>query len=288
MKAILASLLLLLAFVATAKADPAMWEARDADSRVVLFGSVHVLPRDLAWRTPALEAALTKSEQVYFETDIGPRGLLALTVKMTLAMFQSASAPWIGLLTAEQREQLRLAIEPLGLTLEQATVMPPWLLSLQLANRQLSGDAGTGDYTFDTGVEWTLQWGLDPDHKAYFETPGEQFDLLASGTLEEQVEGLLVALGETTGSGAIDELVAAWASGDVEALAQLTEPQNDAEAAALDLLLLQRNRNWVPAIERLLRENRENLIVVGAAHLAGAGSVLDLLEDAGYTVTRIQ
>ena len=30
------------------------------------------------------------------------------------------------------------------------------------------------------------------------------------------------------------------------------------------------------------------MIVVGAAHLAGPGSVLDLLAKAGYTVTRVQ
>ena len=76
--------------------------------------------------------------------------------------------------------------------------------------------------------------------------------------------------------------------GDVDGLARMVAPRNEAEQAAIELLLLQRNRNWMPAIKRLLAENREYLIVVGAAHLAGAGSVLDLLQAAGYTVTRIQ
>jgi len=289
MKAILAPLLALLALTAPVHADPAMWEARDADSRVVLFGSVHVLPRALEWRTPALDAAVAKSEQVYFETDVGPRGMLALTVKMTFAMFQTAAAPWLDLLTAEQRERLRVAIEPLGMTLEQATVMPPWLLSMQLAGLQLSGgDSGAGDYQFDTGVEWNLQWDLDPDHKAFFETPGEQFDLLASGTLDEQVEGLFSLLDEVSNAAGFDEMIAAWASGDVAGIEALIAPKSEAEQAAIEVLLYQRNRNWMPAIERLLAENRENLIVVGAAHLVGDGSVLDLLEQAGYTVTRIQ
>ena len=83
-------------------------------------------------------------------------------------------------------------------------------------------------------------------------------------------------------------MIDAWTNGDVDMLASLTAPKSEAETAAIEMLLLQRNRNWMPTIERLLRENREDLIVVGAAHLAGAGSVLDLLEDAGYTVTRIQ
>lgn len=289
MKAILAFLLALFALTAPTKADPAMWEARDADSRIVLFGSVHMMPRDLEWRTPVLDEALAASEQVYFETDVGPRGFLALTVKMTLAMFQTATAPWLKTLTPEQREQLRVAVDPLGMTLEQATTMPPWLLSMQLAGLQLSGeDTATGDYEFDTGVEWTLQWELDPDHKAFFETPGEQFDLLAAGTMEEQIEGLFALLAETADTEALDNMIDAWATGDVEGVAGMVAPKNEAEQAAIDVLLLARNRNWMPTIERLLAENRENLVVVGAAHLAGEGSVLDLLEEAGYTVTRIQ
>jgi uncharacterized protein YbaP (TraB family) len=289
MKAILASLLVLFALAAPAAADPAIWEARDADSRIVLFGSVHMMPRDLEWRTPLLDEAMTASEQVYFETDVGPRGFLALTVKMTLAAFQSASAPWLDRLTPEQREQLRIAVEPLGMTLEAATTMPPWLLSMQLAGLQLSGeDTGAGDYEFDTGVEWVLQWDLVPDRKAYFETPGEQFDLLAAGTLEEQIDGLFALLNETADTEALAKMIAAWASGDVDAIAALVAPKNEAEQAAVDMLLLARNRNWMPTIERLLAENRENLVVVGAAHLSGEGSVLDLLEEAGYTVTRIQ
>ena len=57
MKAILASLIAVLALTAGAKADPAMWEVRDGDSAIRLFGSVHMLPADLKWRTAALENA---------------------------------------------------------------------------------------------------------------------------------------------------------------------------------------------------------------------------------------
>jgi uncharacterized protein YbaP (TraB family) len=288
MRVLLAVLLLIFCTVA-AKADPAMWEARDADSRIVLFGSVHALPESLVWRTPALDAAMEASEHVYFETDIGPRGLLALTVKMTVAMFQTSSTPWLHLLTDEELARLEIAVAPLGLTLEAAGQTPPWLLSMQLAGQQMAEtDNAAGEYTFDAGVEWTLQWELLPDEKAYFETPIEQFDMIAAGTIEEQVEALLATLGETAGGDELDRLVAAWASGDVETVAGMMTPRNEAEAAALKLLLHDRNQRWMPQIEKLLAENREDLIVVGAAHLAGEGSVLDLLDRAGYTVTRIQ
>ena len=53
-------------------------------------------------------------------------------------------------------------------------------------------------------------------------------------------------------------------------------------------LLTNRNANWVTAIEGLLKDNHDDLIVVGAGHLAGDGSVVDLLAKAGFTVQRIQ
>ena len=269
-------------------AEPAMWEVRDADSAIRLFGSVHMLPADLEWRTPALEAAIAASQQVYFETDIGPRGFLALTIKMTVAQFQAMDTPWLHLLTDDDRNRLAAAIVPLGITLEQAGLTPPWMLSMEIAGTQMSGDTASGSYAPEAGVEWTLQWELAPDRKAYLETPGAQFDLMAAGTLEEQVQGLVAMLGETGGSDALADIVRAWASGDVEAIADSVAPINDAERAGVELLLLDRNRNWMPALEALLAQDREDLVVVGAAHLAGEGSVLDLLERAGYTVTRIQ
>ena len=44
-----------------ALALPAVWTVRDADSELVLFGSIHALPTDLAWRPPALDAALARA-----------------------------------------------------------------------------------------------------------------------------------------------------------------------------------------------------------------------------------
>jgi uncharacterized protein YbaP (TraB family) len=288
MKAALALAILALFAPAGASAAPAMWEVRDADSAIRLFGSVHMLPTDLQWRTPALEAAIASSQQVYFETDIGPRGFLALTITMMVAQFQAMDRPWLHLLTDAERDRLAAAIEPLGITLEQAGLTPPWMLSMEIASTQMSDVPASGTYAPEAGVEWTLQWELVPDRKAYLETPGAQFDLMATGTLEEQVQALIAMLDETGSSGALADIIRAWASGDVEAIADSVAPRNDAERAEVELLLLDRNRNWMPALETLLAQNREDLVVVGAAHLAGEGSVLDLLEQAGYTVTRIQ
>jgi uncharacterized protein YbaP (TraB family) len=49
-------------------------------------------------------------------------------------------------------------------------------------------------------------------------------------------------------------------------------------------LLTERNRDWVPHIERCVREREGCLVVVGAAHLVGHDSVVSLLQARGLTV----
>ena len=55
-----------------AVARPPVWVVRDADSELVLFGSVHVLPPGLDWRPPALERAVSSADEVWFELPIDP------------------------------------------------------------------------------------------------------------------------------------------------------------------------------------------------------------------------
>jgi uncharacterized protein YbaP (TraB family) len=45
-----------------------------------------------------------------------------------------------------------------------------------------------------------------------------------------------------------------------------------------------RHANWMPQIEAMLNDGRTHVIVVGAAHLVGKGSVIDLLRAKGVRV----
>ena len=56
---------------------------RDADSEMVIFGSVHVLPPGLDWRPKALDAALAKADDLWFELPIDPANVGSLSVDRT-------------------------------------------------------------------------------------------------------------------------------------------------------------------------------------------------------------
>jgi uncharacterized protein len=281
---------LLAGTASAASATPAMWEVSDADSKVFLFGSIHILPTGVVWRAPAFEAALKAAPEVYFETDVGPLGMFALTLKMVGLTVQSFGTSWVDGLTPEQRAKLLAAITPMGLDLQTVDRYPPWVTEGQI---ELGGaskaNAGSGANDTQNGVDWTLEWELPKERKAFFETPGQQFDILAGNPQDVQIRQLFETIDATASPGdTLTALTAAWTKGDVDALTLQTTGGSPDDSAALDRLLFNRNRNWVPTIERLLDENRQDLIVVGAAHLAGPDSVLDLLAKAGFTVTRVQ
>lgn len=52
-------------------------------------------------------------------------------------------------------------------------------------------------------------------------------------------------------------------------------------------ILVRRNHNWVPKIEKFLKDKKNYFVIVGVAHLAGEDGLLTLLERKGYELERI-
>ena len=57
--------------------------------------------------------------------------------------------------------------------------------------------------------------------------------------------------------------------------------------AVLEILLVDRNQNWIPVIEEKLAGDKNVMFIVGAAHLVGEGSVVQLLEDKGHKLVQL-
>ena len=53
-----------------------------------------------------------------------------------------------------------------------------------------------------------------------------------------------------------------------------------------ELLLDQRNRNWIPLMETAMRK-QSSFFAVGAGHLSGEVGVIELLRKKGYQVTAV-
>lgn len=122
---------------------------------------------------------------------------------------------------------------------------------------------------------------------AYLETGKFQLDLLTK-IMTADFLGEMLRDPEASNSA---KLLQVYRDGDEKAMSELMlDPKAWGSAkmskSNMDAMLFARNRNWIPQIESLLAK-KTALIAVGAAHLMGKDSVLDLLEKKGYTITRV-
>ena len=96
---------------------------------------------------------------------------------------------------------------------------------------------------------------------------------------------LVMTLEDAAGLDAeIDELMQAWREGDSDALARLLSEEFDEFPELYKPLTEDRNRAWLGQLVELLDDRDDYLVVVGALHLVGRNSVVDLLRQRGYEV----
>jgi uncharacterized protein YbaP (TraB family) len=172
-----------------------------------------------------------------------------------------------------------------GLDLESLDRFAPWfvatlMLQLELAKR---------GFLPELGIEQQLASRAAVDGKPIegLETVEQQFAVLGGLPLAEQKRFLLMTMEESTQLDAqVEDLVGAWQRGDTEALARMLSDEFDDFPELYRPLTEDRNRAWVQQLVRLLDDRDDYLVVVGALHLVGRNSVVDLLRLRGYTVTR--
>ena len=276
---------------ASVQADPAMWVVRDADSTVYLFGSFHLLPPELDWRTPEVDAALAEADTVWFEAEAfseeAQAQIQALIPELGL---NPPGVTLTGLIDEEAEADLAVVAEMLGAepAALAASVDPlrPWLASLQIA---VAGVQALG-YDPNSGVERVLHAEAEAAGKAFdfFETAEQQIRFFADLPQDIQIAEFERGLEETAEDpDMIEALAVAWAEGDVEAIdAMINASMRESGSALYDVIVVQRNRDWIPQIEAILEGSGVDFVAVGAAHMPGDEGVIALLEDAGYAVER--
>lgn len=84
------------------------------------------------------------------------------------------------------------------------------------------------------------------------------------------------------------EMMKIYASKDINKMhAFMEESENKMFSEYQDVMLDNRNKNWIPVIEKVAKET-PTFFGVGAAHLGGENGVINLLRKKGYTVEAVK
>lgn len=269
---------------ASAEDDVFLWQVESTSNTVYLLGSIHLLRETDYPLSQPIQAAFEDAEAVVFEIDIAE----SKSPQAVETFVQAAlpDRPDEVLYNALDSETYRLAEETMaeiGLPFTGFNSFEPWVLYLSLVDMQ------------------ALQLGFEPAYgvDAYFFERANlaSKDILTLETVEEQVgffDGLSAPIQADlvrqtlleldTFETSMETMVAAWKSGDVSAFESVVLDGVANFPEVYDALLVQRNQNWIADIESFIDRSDDYLVVVGAAHLVGEDSVIQLLQDKGYIV----
>jgi hypothetical protein len=282
-----AASLLGFAVPADARDRHTLWTVEGEHNTVYLLGSIHVLRAGDEGLPAAAEDAYDDAEQLVMEIDLDdvaagdPAALLGAMQRMALLPEGDSLREVLGADFDAINERARGA----GLDLALLDRFAPWfvavtLLQLELAKRGFSPELG---------VEQMLATRAVADGKPIqgLETAEQQFAVLAGLPMPMQKRFLVMTLEDAAGLDAeIDELMQAWREGDSDALARLLSEEFDEFPELYKPLTEDRNRAWLGQLVELLDDRDDYLVVVGALHLVGRNSVVDLLRQRGYEVTQ--
>ncbi len=272
---------------------PAIWAMSDADSTVYLIGTVHILRPETEWRTAYLSEVLDEVEQVWFEADTFSEEATAQMTRLIPQLAANTSGtPLTGMLSEQAHANLAIVAQRLGLTAEQLAAgldpLQPWFASLQIAVAQMQA-AG---YDPASGVEIALRQQVEGEDKTFhfLETAEEQLRFFADMPMQTQLANFELGLQEAVDNpDMLDDIVTAWQSGDMDRLnAILNEDMREQTPELYEVILVQRNRNWIPEIAGALDGDEDVLVAVGAGHMPGEDGVIALLQAQGLEVRRVQ
>jgi uncharacterized protein len=280
------TLALLLTCASPVLADTAVWKAEKAGSVVYLGGTIHLLRATDFPLPEEFDQAYAASQRLFFETDIGAINSPEAQARMAQMMLAEPGKTLQSQLTPATYQAYAEALQQRGLDIR---MVEPFKVAMGVLTLQVAEFMRLGLSL--EGVDMLYYQRAIKDQRAVgaLESMEDQFAFMAAigaGWEEEFVKLSLRDLDKT--AELLDDMTAAWRSGDLAKLNLLfiDEMKRD-YPDAYDSLMVQRNRNWLPQIERLFREPGTEFVLVGAAHMAGEDGLVQELKKRGYTVSRL-
>ena len=276
---------------APANSHPAMWTVHGRQGTAYLFGSLHVLPEGINWKTKPLLTAMRKSDVFVFEIPLDraaeDRAEAQLIQKQIMDVhgLLPPGKSLRGLLSPSRQADYDVALGRLGISPGYIDRLQPWLASMILETAQLRH----ADQSAMTGVDvqvYAMATNMNKQTMG-LETFEQQLALITPEEQRAGLDDLVASVNEAIHDGQGKEyraLVDAWSHGDLHTLNGIAVKGLSSDPEMKKALLDQRNARWTAQLEAMLERPHTYFVTVGAAHLVGKAGLPSQLRAAGYKV----
>ena len=276
--------LLFVLIAAPLSAAPALWKLSDGDTIIYLFGTIHMLPGGETWQSGPVKAAFDTADTLVLEVLL-PTDPREIATTMYRRGIGTNLPPVLDRLPPERKGALAAALRDSGIPDTWLPNMETWLISLTLASAQLARQ----DIAAAQGVETQLRAVAGIKKLIGLETLDQQFALFDTLSEADQRALLDATVGEMpTLRTQVNDILAAWRSGDTDRLANLLNADLRATPGIAKALLTDRNARWADWIQTRMAAPGTVFLAVGAGHLAGPSSVQAMLAKRGLKAARVR
>lgn len=245
-----------------------------------LFGTIHATC-DATLDANTLKA-LDDTKQLFLEIDMDDK---AMPMQMMKFMKMNDDAKLSTLLSAEDFEIVDVFLtENMKMSAKFFDTYKPFMISAMLMPKLL-------DCKYASVESELMRVTKEQSEEVYgLETIEDQMKVFDAIPYQTQANELLKTAKEGLEKSKIEfqKMMDSYNDKDIEAmLAMMDDSENKMTSENKDVLLNNRNKNWIPVITKTAKQV-PTFFAVGAAHLAGDEGVIKLLRKAGYKVEAVK
>ena len=262
-----------------------LWSVSSEKNTVYLLGSVHILKKDAYPLDKRIEEAYNDAETIMFEADMTEVAKPATRLKMITAGTYQDGSTLQQHISGRTYDLLKEKVVGQGMGMDRFDNLRPWLCAVTLSGVELKRMG----FEAALGIDAYFFTRAHNDHKdlLFLESSDYQIELIA-GIPDDKSEDLLkqtIAELEVIKARS-EDILSAWTGGDAQMMDAITRESLKEYPYIRGRLFIQRNTDWTDKIEKLIGNEKDVLVIVGAGHLVGEKGVLANLRDRGYTVVQ--
>ena len=245
-----------------------------------LFGTIHITC-DATLDDNTLRA-LDNTKQLYLELDMDEK---SMQMQMMQHMMMKDGAKLSTLLNSEDFKTVDEFLKKnLNMSAKLFDSFKPFMISTMLYPKMI-------DCPFQS-VESVLMKVTEEQNEEVFglEKVEDQMKVFDEIPYQDQVDELLKTVkGDLEkDKKELDEMMTIYQNKDIEGMLKImTDSDNKITSENQDILLNNRNKNWIPVMIKTMKD-KPTFFGVGAGHLAGEEGVIKLLRKKGYKVEAVQ
>lgn len=245
-----------------------------------LFGTIH-LTCDSSLDANTLNA-LEATEQLYLELDMDDK---SIQMQMMKLMMMKDGAKLSTLLSPEDFKILdEFMKKNLNMSAKMFDSFKPFMISSMLFPKMLDCKSQS--------VESELMKITKEQNEEIFglEKAEDQMKVFDEISYQDQADELLKTVKDNLEKDKkeFQEMITIYQNKDIEGmLKMMNDSDNKITSENQDILLNNRNKNWIPIMIKTMKD-KPTFFGVGAGHLAGEEGVIKLLRKKGYKIEAVQ